>query len=73
MLHYFARNFFAPVLLTAEVDASGNANIYVVSELLEKLNETVRVQIYNFSSFEAVFEKDIPLNLVTYYILQGLV
>ena len=46
-LQYYARRFYAPVLVTPHLD-EGNVNIYVVSDKPEAQNATLRVRLMDF-------------------------
>ncbi|XP_055490764.1 LOW QUALITY PROTEIN: beta-mannosidase [Leucoraja erinacea] len=53
MLHYFARNFFAPVLPVAFED-DGSLIIYGISDLSMDLQLVLQVRVYQWSSLEPV-------------------
>lgn len=47
MLHYYAVKFFAPVIVVPEFQ-EGELEIYVVSDLLQDINVTLSVYVYNW-------------------------
>lgn len=55
MLHYFARNFFAPVIVSSRLSNARDLTIYIISDLhrpLEKLSLTLN--IYKWDSINPV-------------------
>lgn len=53
MLHYFAKDFFAPLILTGHLTASRDLKIFLVSDSLEdKINATVAVEVFSWNAPE---------------------
>ncbi|XP_063217719.1 beta-mannosidase-like [Bacillus rossius redtenbacheri] len=58
MLHYYARKFFAPVMVSALVTPAGRLEVHVVSDLRHELpNATVTVRVHSWSQFEPRHER----------------
>ncbi|XP_067207111.1 beta-mannosidase [Linepithema humile] len=56
MLHYYAKDFFAPVIVTPRLSVSDELSVYVVSDLLYVLaNCTVEIHVYKWRTIEPVF------------------
>lgn len=56
MLHYYAKDFFAPVIVTSHLSASNELSIYVVSDREEFLrNCTVKLHLYKWESMKPIF------------------
>jgi hypothetical protein len=60
MLHYFAKSFFAPVLVSPRLLTSGDVDVYVINDrFVPIIDAKIIVDVYNFSSF-------IPITTHTY-------
>lgn len=61
MLHYYARNFFAPVIVTGHLTAANDVDVYIVSDLLTTAyNASLVITVYAWNSMEPVsVEKNI--------------
>ncbi|XP_050445741.1 beta-mannosidase isoform X1 [Cataglyphis hispanica] len=58
MLHYYAKDFFAPIIVTPHLSISNELSIYIVSDRLYKLtNCTMEIHVYNWRSITSVFAK----------------
>lgn len=58
MLHYYAKDFFAPIIVTPHLSISNELSIYIVSDRLYTLtNCTVEIRVYNWRSITPVFAK----------------
>lgn len=58
MLHYYAKDFFAPIIVTPHLSISNELSIYIVSDRLYTLrNCTVEIRVYNWKSTTPVFAK----------------
>ncbi|XP_011642366.1 beta-mannosidase isoform X1 [Pogonomyrmex barbatus] len=56
MLHYYAKDFFAPVIVTSYLSVSKELSIYVVSDKLYTLtNCTVNVRVYKWEFMKSIF------------------
>lgn len=58
MLHYFAVDFFAPLLITPELLVSGILNVFVVSDLLYDYHASVTVSVYRWDSLKPQYTKE---------------
>ncbi|RZC37633.1 beta-mannosidase-like, partial [Asbolus verrucosus] len=67
MLQYFAKNFFAPTIVTGYLDTERQLRIYVVSEASSllglALDGSVMVEVYNWNSFELINSTQIDVSL----------
>ncbi|CAH0400553.1 unnamed protein product [Chilo suppressalis] len=51
MLHYFARSFFAPVLVSPRLLESGDVDVYLINDrFVPIINATIIVDVFNFTS-----------------------
>lgn len=65
MLHYYAKKFFAPVIVTAHLQRDGEFSISLVSDLLEDLpNVELKLTVFRWSSWTPVFSIQKFLTLV---------
>lgn len=56
MLHYYAKDFFAPIIVTSYLSTSKELSIYVVSDRLYTLtNCTVKLHLYKWESMKPIF------------------
>lgn len=71
MLQYFAKEFFAPTIITGYLDVSRQLRIYAVTEIAtlvgSSLNVTALVEVYKWSSFSLVNSTKFDINLVRWY------
>lgn len=76
MLHYLARDFFAPTLVTGYLDASRQLRVFVVSEVPSligsALNATVLVEVFNWAEPRPVTSKSVPVTIVILLIFNDL-
>lgn len=56
MLHYFARNFFAPVLVSPSVTSTGDLEIHLISDYLEDKETLLKVSVYKWNSLTPINE-----------------
>jgi beta-mannosidase len=56
MLHYFARNFFAPALVSPSVTSTGDLEIHLISDNLEDRETLVRVLVYKWDSLTPIYQ-----------------
>ncbi|XP_070526214.1 beta-mannosidase isoform X2 [Cardiocondyla obscurior] len=57
MLHYYAKDFFAPIIVTSYLSASKELSIHVVSDRLYNLtNCTIKLHIYKWEFMKPIFE-----------------
>ncbi|PNF17252.1 Beta-mannosidase [Cryptotermes secundus] len=57
MLHYFARNFFAPALVSPSVTTDGDLQIHLISDYLEDKETMLRVSVYRWNSLDPVHQR----------------
>jgi len=56
MLHYYAKDFFAPIIVTSYLSISNHLSIYVVSDQLYTLtNCTVKLHVYKWKSMKPIY------------------
>ncbi|KAF5274796.1 hypothetical protein FQR65_LT00379 [Abscondita terminalis] len=59
MLHYYAKDFFAPVIVTTDVNVLNDMDVYVVSDLVKPINDAfLIVNVYKWNSV-------VPLDTIT--------
>ncbi|XP_066600799.1 beta-mannosidase [Prorops nasuta] len=59
MLHYYAKEFFAPIIVTSHLDESHKLSVFVVSDQLNQLeNVKVTLTIYKWSLMNPLYSKD---------------
>lgn len=56
ILHYYAKNFFAP-LLVSPYEENGFVFVTIVSDLSQTLNLTLKVSVFQWSSFKPKFSE----------------
>ncbi|XP_017784004.1 PREDICTED: beta-mannosidase isoform X2 [Nicrophorus vespilloides] len=55
MLHYYAKDFFAPVIVTAHVLVNREINVYIISDLLHPVYDAkLTMYTYNWNSFNPI-------------------
>ncbi|CAG9863674.1 unnamed protein product [Phyllotreta striolata] len=55
MLQYYAKNFFAPIIVTGHVNVQNVLDVYLVSDVLSPLdNLTVSILVYNWTNFKPI-------------------
>lgn len=60
MLHYYAKEFFAPVIVTPHVSVANELELYVISDLLTDLKHcSVDMNIYKWSSGSRLYTQNI--------------
>lgn len=65
MLQYYVKDFFAPIIITAEADASGQLRVFtVVDNLIANYNATASILVYNYSSLEPLQNISVSVQLV---------
>lgn len=67
MLHYFARNFFANVIVTGHFNAAGDLQLYTVNDQLSNIDDvSVLVRIYKYDSpdFKPISETRLQVDVV---------
>lgn len=67
MLHYFAKRFFHPILITTSLSASDDMKIFVVSDQTTYFyNATIEVFVYKWKKLEPIYtEKIKTLDIVS--------
>jgi hypothetical protein len=60
MLHYYAKDFFSPVIIASKVTQANQLLIYVVSDLLNNLtNLNIDINIYEWKSSRIIHTNQI--------------
>ena len=68
MVHYFAREFFAPVIVSGWVDNNRSLHIFVVSdEVVPIYKSTVKLSVFRWNSFDPLNVEEIPVHMVIIY------
>lgn len=65
MLHYYAKDFFAPIIVTSHQHPKQMVDVTVVSDQPTPIfNATLKIAIFNWNSFLAVNEKVRQIDIV---------
>lgn len=63
MLHYYAKSFFAPVLVSPRLLSSGDVDIYLINDRFVPIIEgQITVDMFNWSSLMPIDSKTYPAN-----------
>lgn len=63
MLHYFAMSFFAPILVSPRLLASGDVHVYLLNDrFVPIINGEITVDVYNWTSFTPIMSNAYPAN-----------
>lgn len=66
MQHYYAKNFFAPVIVTGDLRPDGFLDIYVVSDLKDDiLDGFLNIFVYKWDSISPVHNETLKINVVS--------
>lgn len=64
-MHYYAKDFFAPIIVTGHLTAARQLDVYLISDVLTThYNATLNITIYKWSSLTPVFTQTITTNIV---------
>lgn len=65
MLHYFAVDFFSPVLASPSVDVTNQLKVDVISDhKLHSHDLSLQLNVYNWHSFDPVFSQRYQFSMV---------
>ncbi|XP_069671590.1 beta-mannosidase-like isoform X2 [Periplaneta americana] len=56
MLHYFACNFFAPVLVSPCMTISGELEVHLISDLLQDMETVLTISVYSWDSLTPIYK-----------------
>lgn len=71
MVHYFAKKFFSPLLISANLSPAGQITIYSLSDLLTTVpNATMTMDVYKWDSFKSIASHNITFNILPGYSAQ---
>lgn len=66
MQHYYAKNFFAPVIITGDLRSDGFLDIYLVSDLKDEIpNVSLNIFVYKWESINPVYNETFRINVVS--------
>ena len=65
MLHYYARNFFAPVILSPFVNTKGDVEVYTISDSMHAFTKNLRVRLYALDNLTPMKDYDIEMEVVS--------
>lgn len=65
MLHYFAVDFFSPLLITPQLLVSGTIILNIVSDLLYDIHASVTVSVYRWDSLKPQYSKEYNVFIVS--------
>ncbi|KAI4490346.1 hypothetical protein M0802_010723 [Mischocyttarus mexicanus] len=61
MLHYYAKEFFSPIIVTSHLSRGNELSVYIVSDKLYEINNcTLKLSVYNWESMQ-------PLHVYSFY------
>lgn len=61
MLHYFAKTFFAPVLVSPRLLLSGEVEVYLLNDRLVPITDAqIEIQVFNWTSLTPISVKSFP-------------
>ncbi|XP_045777070.1 beta-mannosidase [Maniola jurtina] len=64
MLHYFAKTFFAPVLISPRLTKTGDVDIYLINDRFVPINDAkITVDVFNWSSLASISSKTYPADV----------
>lgn len=67
MLHYFAKHFFAPILITGNLTIDNILKIFVVSDRITVIrNARINVSVYTWNSFTPIHDYSFTIDIVKY-------
>lgn len=65
ILHYWAKNFFAPIHVVANIDVLKKLNIFIIKDTLESSPSlTLNMRIFNWSSLRPVLQRNFVISMV---------
>ncbi|KAF2901224.1 hypothetical protein ILUMI_04960 [Ignelater luminosus] len=65
MIHYYAKKFFAPVIVKGDKDISNNVHIYVVSDLLKPVrNSVLDIIMFTWDSFLPLSQRTLKIDVL---------
>lgn len=65
MLHYYAKDFFAPLIITSTVKTDRSVDIFLINDLLPIYNASVFINVYNWKSFNPIDSINLTVNIVS--------
>lgn len=64
-MHYYAKDFFAPIIVTGHLTVARELDVYLVSDALFTFyNVTLNIRVYNWSSLQPVFTQTVITDIV---------
>ncbi|CAG4957469.1 unnamed protein product [Colias eurytheme] len=64
MLHYFAKRFFAPVLISPRLTLTGDVDVYLINDrFVPIIDANIVVDVFNWTSLTPVSTKSYPANV----------
>lgn len=66
MLHYFAKDFFAPLIISPNLNSNRNVDIFVVSDqITNSIGLTATLTIYKWNDFNPIRTENLPMFDIT--------
>lgn len=67
LLHYWAKDFFAPIHVVANLDVLNHLNVFVIRDTFGKNRSfSLFMRIYNWSSLKPAIERNIHISMVSF-------
>ncbi|CAG7825645.1 unnamed protein product [Allacma fusca] len=63
MLHYYARNFFAPVILSPFINQKGEVEVYTISDSKDRIQALLRVRLFQLDSLTPLKDYEILIDV----------
>ncbi|VVC90585.1 unnamed protein product [Leptidea sinapis] len=64
MLHYFAMNFFSPVLVSPRLTLAGDINVYLINDRLVPIEDAkIVMDVFNWTSLEPIETNSYPASV----------
>lgn len=64
MLHYFAKSFFAPVLVSPRMTLTSEVNVYLINDQFVPIYDAnITVEMFNWTSFIPIKTKSYPASI----------
>lgn len=66
MLHYFAKRFFAPILVSPRLTLTGDVDVYLINDrFVPIIDAEIVVDVFNWTSLTPILNKTYPANANT--------
>jgi hypothetical protein len=63
-LHYYAKNFFAPIITSPFETGEGSVTVYLVSDQIEAFDGDLRVRLFKLDHMIPILDYKVPVRAV---------